>query len=71
MVPDAITLPDPENAVRALADISLPLRAACCGSGLSAANPLAISQQLRAACWTPNRAAAPTRLGFAFFPASD
>jgi len=32
MVPDAITLPDPENAVRALADISLPLRAACCGS---------------------------------------
>jgi hypothetical protein len=50
MVPDAITLPDPETAVRALADIS---------------------QQLRAACWTPNRAAAPTRLGFAFFPASD
>jgi hypothetical protein len=43
MVPDAITLPDPENAVRALADISQQLRATCCGSGLSAANLLAIS----------------------------
>jgi len=40
MVPNAITLPDPENAVRALADISLPLRAACCGSRMLWERPI-------------------------------
>jgi hypothetical protein len=40
MVPDAITLPDPENAVRALADISQPQRAAGCGSGMLWERPI-------------------------------
>jgi len=40
MVPDAITLPDSENAVRALADISQPLRAACCGSRMLWERPI-------------------------------
>ena len=41
-VPEVMSLPDSKSAVRALADISQQLRAACCGSGLSAANLLAI-----------------------------
>ena len=40
MAPDAITLPDPENAVRALADISQPQRAAGCGSGMLWERPI-------------------------------
>jgi len=40
MVPDAITLPDPENAVRALADISQQQRAEGRGSRMLWERPI-------------------------------